>query len=154
MNTSVVPSASASTLTVWPGLNRPSMSAFASGFSTSRWMVRLSGRAPNVGSVPSRAISDRAAGVSSSVEVLRREPALEVGEEQLHDRGEVGVGEGVEHDDLVDPVQELRAGTACAAASVTWRFIASYASVSPGRDAARGDDLRADVAGHDHDACS
>ena len=108
MKTSVVPTGSASTLIVWPGLKRPSMSARASGFSTSRWIVRLSGRAPKVGSVPSRAMSDARRGRELEGQVLRREPALEVGEEQLHDRGEVGLGERVEHDHLVDPVQELR----------------------------------------------
>ena len=65
------------------------MSARASGFSTRRWIVRLSGRAPKVGSVPSRAMSARAAGVSVERQVLRREAALEVGDEQLHDRREV-----------------------------------------------------------------
>ena len=50
-----------------PGPNRPWSSARASGFSTSRWIDRLSGRAPNWGSCPSRAITARAAGVSSRV---------------------------------------------------------------------------------------
>jgi hypothetical protein len=98
------------------GLNRPSMSARASGFSTSRWMVRLSGRAPKVGSVPSRAINARAAGVSSSVRSWSRGDAGGPAISSSDDRGEVSLGEGVEHDDLVDPVQELRAGTAGAGA--------------------------------------
>ena len=36
----------ASTRTVSPSANRPSSSSSASGFSTSRWIARFSGRAP------------------------------------------------------------------------------------------------------------
>ena len=57
--------------------------------------------------VPSRTIRARAAGVSSSGQVLAGEPPLQVGQQQVHDRGQIGVGEGVEDDDLVDPVEEL-----------------------------------------------
>ena len=62
---------------------------------------------PERGVVPSRTMSALAAGVSSSVEVLRGEPPLQVGEQQLDDLRQVRVGQGVEHDDLVDPVEEL-----------------------------------------------
>ena len=48
-----------------PGVNSPATMDRASGFSTNRWIVRLSGRAPNAGSVPSRTSSARAASVSS-----------------------------------------------------------------------------------------
>ena len=68
--TSVPETASASTLTVSPGENSPLRSARASGFSTRRWIVRFSGRAPYAGSVPSRTISRRAAGVRSIRQVL------------------------------------------------------------------------------------
>ena len=71
-NTSVPDARSASAVTRSPGRNSPATSARASGFSTSRWIVRLSGRAPNAGSVPSRTMSALAAAVSSSDEVLLR----------------------------------------------------------------------------------
>ena len=99
-------------------------SARASGFSTSRWIVRFSGRAPNAGSVPSRTISARAAGVSSIAQVLLGEPPLEAVEQQLDDLLEVRLGQRVEDDDLVDPVEELRPELG-PQGSVTWRFIAS-----------------------------
>ena len=108
-----------------PGRNVPDRSARANGFSTSRWIVRLSGRAPNAGSVPSRTISVRAAGVSSSARSLAAIRCLEVGEEQVHDRDQLGVGQRVEHDDLVDPVEELGPERAPRSWSVTRRFIDS-----------------------------
>ena len=40
-------------------------------------------------------------------EVRGREPPLEVGEQEVDDRRQVRVGQRVEHDDLVDPVEEL-----------------------------------------------
>ena len=57
--------------------------------------------------MPSRAITASAAGDSVMVEVVRRQAPLEVAQQELHDPLEVGLREGVEHDDLVDPVQEL-----------------------------------------------
>src|SRR2546426_276031 len=45
----------AATLILSPGLNSPSSSLIESGSSNFSWMVRLSGRAPNCGSYPSRA---------------------------------------------------------------------------------------------------
>ena len=71
-------------------------------------MARLSGRAPYCGSLPSRPMSARAAGVSSSMQVVVGEPRREVGHEQVDDASERLVVERVEDDDLVDAVEELR----------------------------------------------
>src|SRR5262245_25670281 len=59
-------SPAASTRTRAPSPASPPISARARRVSTSRWMKRRSGRAPYTGSKPSRAISARPAGVSSS----------------------------------------------------------------------------------------
>ena len=56
----------ASTRTVSPSPNSPSSSRSASGFSTRRWIARLSGRAPYVGSQPASASNCFASSVSSS----------------------------------------------------------------------------------------
>ena len=58
-------------------------------------------------------------------DVLLGQAPGQVGEQQVDDRAEVRLGQGVEHDDLVDAVEELRAGTAMRRASVTSRFICS-----------------------------
>src|SRR5208282_4319925 len=56
----------ASTLTSLPSWTSPARSFAVSGSTTIRWIVRLSGRAPNVGSNPAMASSERAAGVAES----------------------------------------------------------------------------------------
>ncbi len=40
-------------------------------------------------------------------QVVLRQPSLQVGQQEVHDRRQLRLGEGVEHDHLVDPVQEL-----------------------------------------------
>ena len=106
-NTSVPLTASASAVTRSPARNSPATIARASGFSTNRWMVRLSGRAPYAGSVPSRTMSARAAGRQLEHDVLPGEAPVEVGDQQLDDPLEVGIGQRMEDDDLVDAVEEL-----------------------------------------------
>ena len=110
---------------VSPGENSPRRSARASGFSTSRWIVRLSGRAPYAGSVPSRTISARAAGVELDREVLLGEPPLEALEQQVDDlrRGRSSVSAWKT---MISSTRLRNSGRNWArSASVTWRFIAS-----------------------------
>ena len=57
--------------------------------------------------MPSRTMSARAAGVSSRTMSWSGEAPIEVGQQQLDDPLEVGVGQRVEDDDLVDAVEEL-----------------------------------------------
>ena len=57
--------------------------------------------------VPSRTISALAAGGQVDRQVLRGEPPRQVGDEQVDDRRQLRLGQGVEDDDLVDPVEEL-----------------------------------------------
>ena len=61
-----IDSPSTAARTVSPSANRPSSSSSASGFSTSRWIARFSGRAPKAGSQPASAISATASSDSSS----------------------------------------------------------------------------------------
>ena len=142
---------SASTVIVSPGENSPLSSARASGFSTSRWIVRFSGRAPYAGSVPSRTISARARRRQLEREVLLGQPPLEAGEQQVDDPLQLGVGQGVEDDDLVDPVEELRPELGpqrvgdLALHGLVGRGVAGRAPRGG------GDQLAADVAGHDDD---
>ena len=115
-NTSVPLTTSASPAIRSPGLNWPWSSARASGFSTSRWIVRFSGRAPKAGSCPSRAISARAR--RRQLERRGRASARRRWR-SASSRSTIAASSAsrqrVEDDDLVDPVEELRAGTAAAA---------------------------------------
>ena len=79
-------------------------------------MARRSGRAPNAGSWPSRAISVARRRRDLELQVVLGQAPRQVGQQQVDDAREVFVGQGVEDDDLVDPVQELGpedAGAAC-----------------------------------------
>mgnify|MGYP003694499409 CR=1 FL=1 len=78
-----------------------------SGSSTSRWIVRRSGRAPSEGSNPFSARTSLAASVSS----ISRSLAFSCSVTRFISRSTIcltsALGERVEDDDLVDPVQEL-----------------------------------------------
>ena len=106
---------------------RPSSSSSASGFSTSRWIARFSGRAPNAGSQPASAISATASSDSSS-EILRSasRPRRRSSWSSTID-ADLVARQRLEDDDLVDPVHEL------------------------GPEVLEQLRLRADVRGHDHD---
>ena len=82
-------------------------------------------------------------------QVVGRDPPLEVGQLEVRDGRELGVAERVEHDDLVDPVQELRP-------ELHPQLVGDLAlhrlvAVAVGLAGERLDLLAADVAGHDHD---
>ncbi len=130
-----------------PALKRPWRRARASEFSTRRWIVRLSGLAPNAGSCPSRAIRARAAGVSSRARSWPASRRARSARSRSTIAAELGVGQGMEHDDLVDPVQELRPEP------VVERLVQAGLHRLVVRllvTTGRGDQVAADVAGHDH----
>ena len=57
--------------------------------------------------MPSRTSSALAAVGQLEDDVLLGQPLGQVGDQQVDDLLEVGLGQGVEDDDLVDPVEEL-----------------------------------------------
>src|SRR5439155_2292467 len=85
-------------------------------------------------------------------EVLLEEPSLQALQEELDDLLEVALRQGVEHDDLVDPVEEL--GPELGAERVgdlsLHGLVGGVALASPAA-ADRRDQLRPDVARHGHD---
>jgi hypothetical protein len=100
-------SPSASTTTESPSRISPASNLIASGSCTSRWISRLSGRAPNAGSYPLAREQ-----VSRGVGQLERErPVGQRAESSpiwMSTISRICSGpERVEHDDLVDPVHEL-----------------------------------------------
>ena len=90
-----------------PSPNSPSSSRSASGFSSRRWIARLSGRAPYAGSQPASARSSRAPSVSSSASPRSARRRFSRASCSVDDRAELLAGERFEDHDLVDPVQEL-----------------------------------------------
>ena len=136
----------------------PSSSSRESRLSTSRWMVRRIGRAPNSGWYPCSAIQSTAAGVncivtcwacsrrrvssSSSWVICRSSASLQLAED----------------DDLVDPVQELGPERLAEPPHQLLLQVVLGARSGPRprsreaeRAAAPGDQVRAEVAGHDED---
>ena len=112
-------------------------------------MVRLSGRAPNAGSVPSRTISALAVARELQRKVLLGESPLEVCEQQLDDGGQVVVGQGVEHDDLIDPIEEL--GPELRPQDLGHLALHLLVRRVAGAGVRGRDGRGADVARHDHD---
>ena len=92
-----------------PSVNRPSRSSSASGFSTRRWIARLSGRAPYAGSQPSSASSSFGLVGHLETQTPLGEPLAQTPELELDDLGELLARQRLERHDLVDAIQELRA---------------------------------------------
>ncbi len=91
-----------------PGSRAPERTMRESSFSTSRWIVRRSGRAPNSGSKPSRASSSTASSVNStSIRCARSLRASRSSSSRVISTSCSPVRDA-EDDDLVDPVDELR----------------------------------------------
>ena len=80
--------------------------------SISRWIVRRSGRAPSTGSKPFFARYFFALSVSSRPMSLFAQLGLDPRDHDVDDLQDLGLGQLVEDDRVVDPVEELRAGSA------------------------------------------
>ena len=108
VKTSVPPTTSASAVIRDPGGNCPWSSARASGFSIEP-LDRPPERSGPEGEVRALARDQRPRRRRQlQHEVVLGQPLLQVGQQQVHDRRQLGLGQRVEDDDLVDPVQELR----------------------------------------------
>ena len=147
ISTSSAPSF-AVTRAVEPSGALPESSARASRVSTSRWMKRRSGRAPNTGSKPSRAIRSSAAGLELERDLPLGQPAAQVLEQEPDDLLDLGGLQRLEQDGVVHPVQELGPEVR---AQLLEHGVARDRLDLALRVHALEQERRADVAGHDDD---
>ena len=101
-------SPSSATVTCCPGLSSPPSSMADSRLSTSRWIVRRSGRAPNSGWNPRRASQSTASVVKSTVMSCACSRRTVSSSSRLVIWRSWVSSSCAEDDDLVDPVEELR----------------------------------------------
>ena len=95
--------------TSWPGTTWPDRMASARRSCTSRWMTRLTGRAPNSGSQPELGQPGHRGGGRLEAQLLLRQRPAHLRQLQPHDAASIcSRPSAPEAHDRVEPVEELR----------------------------------------------